>query len=108
MHVCCWGGGGRGGGGHCLWRALNSSLPSAADLGNFSHFVDCLQTHHCHGLSWPKGMTEDLYDACFAELSWQMYSLYKYPSVAEMAVVGIGFLLKEIWTVSGRQHGNLK
>lgn len=49
-------------------------------------------------------MTEELYDRGFAELSWQAYSLYKYPTVPDMAVVGIGFLLKKIWTVSRLQQ----
>ena len=65
--------------------------------------MDCLRTHRCHGLPWPKGMTEELYDRGFTELSWQTYSLYKYPTVAEMAVVGIGFLLKKIWMVNRLQ-----
>lgn len=76
---------------------------SPTELSNFSHFVDCLRTHHCHGLAWPKGMTEELYDRGFAELSWQTYSLFKYPTVAENAVVGIGFLLRKIWMVNRLQ-----
>ena len=50
-------------------------------------------------MSMPKGMTKDLYDAIWDEMSWQYYNLYKYPSVEDNARVSIGFLLKHIWKV---------
>ena len=69
------------------------------DEDDLDHFADCLRTHHCHGLPWPKGMTEDLYNKAWAEFSWQVYNMFKYPSVQANAQVGIGFLLKEMWQV---------
>ncbi len=69
---------------------------------DLSHFADCLRTHRCHKLGWPKGMTESLYDRTCADVRWQHFSFYKYPSVPKNAQVGIGFLLKEMWKVSSK------
>ena len=73
---------------------------SYTDEDGLDHFSDCLLTHQCHQLSWPAGMTSQLADECWAELSWQYYNLYQYPSPQENSIVGIGFLLKEFWQVS--------
>lgn len=67
---------------------------------DLDHFADCLRTHHCHNLPWPPGMTEQLYNMTWQEFSWQVFSMFAYPSVQANAQVGIGFLLKEIWQVS--------
>ena len=80
----------------------NEAIPSVlplADQPDLDHFCDCLRTHKCHGLSWPKGMTEDLYEQSWMEFSWQFYNSFKYPSLPENAQVGIGFLLNDIWQV---------
>ncbi len=82
---------------------LSVLSPGEDDL---NHFSDCLRTHRCHNLSWPKGMTESLYNRCWAELTWQVFTFFKYPSVSENAQVGIGFLLKEMWKVSSLTIGN--
>jgi len=44
-------------------------------------------------------MTDALYNMTWVEFSWQVFNLYKYPSVSANAQVGIGFLLKDIWRV---------
>jgi len=74
-------------------------MVSFADQQGLDHFCDCLRTHKCHGLQWPKGMTEDLYEQSWMELAWQFYNSFKYPSIQENAQVGIGFLLNDIWKV---------
>lgn len=87
---------------------LNGFCFFIVDEDTFLHFSDCLCTHHCHDLSMPKGMTDDLLESVWAENSWQFYSLFKYPSVEENARVSIGFLLKDIWKVNTLHvyHGN--
>ena len=70
------------------------------DESDIIHYADCLRTHKCHNLDLPKGMTAELYDRVWTEVSWQFYNLYRFPSVEDNARVGIGFLLKEIWKVS--------
>ena len=68
------------------------------------HYTDCLRTHYCHKLDLPQGMTMDLYQRAWAEVSWQLYNLYQYPSVRENSRTGIGFLLKELGQVSVWVH----
>ncbi len=67
---------------------------------NLIHYTDCLRTHYCHKLELPHGMTMELYQRAWAEVSWQFYNLYQYPSVGENSRTGIGFLLKELGEVS--------
>lgn len=74
-------------------------MVTSAGEQDLDHFADCLRTHHCHNLSWPQGMTDALYNRTWVEFSWQVFNLFKYPSVAANAQVGIGFLLKDIWRV---------
>ena len=71
----------------------------SVDEDDLDHFSDCLRTHYCHSLAWPKGMTYNLYNRTWTEVAWQFYNSFKYPSVSENAQVGIGFLLKELWQV---------
>lgn len=76
--------------------AISNAINYTVDEDDLDPFSDCLRTHLCHGLPWPKGMTSDLYERAWGELSWQEYNMFKYPSVQANAQVGIGFLLKEI------------
>ena len=71
----------------------------SADKTGLLRFSDCLRTYHCHGLPWPEGMTDELYNMAWEEVSWQHFNQFAYPSVPEMTQVSIGFLLKEIWQV---------
>jgi hypothetical protein len=45
-------------------------------------------------------VNSDLYHRLWAELTWQAYGQFKYPSVEENAQAGIGYLLRELWQVS--------
>ena len=76
-----------------------SPPPYVTDEDDLDHFADCLRTYRCHNLSWPQGMTEKLYNMTWQELSWQIFTMFTYPSVQDNAQVGIGFLLREIWQV---------
>ena len=67
-------------------------------------FVDCLTTYYCHNLTWPKGMTDKLYNISWNEMSWQTFTFFKYPTVANNSQVGIGFLLRDIWKVEFTQN----
>ena len=66
---------------------------------DLDHFSDCLRTYQCHNLPWPQGMTMELSNLAWRELSWQFFNMYSYPSVEANAQVGIGFLMREIWQV---------
>jgi len=82
-----------------LLDKISAAINFTVDQQGLDHFCDCLRTHKCHGLPWPKGMTEDLYQQSWMELAWQFYNSFKYPSIQENAQVGIGFLLNDIWKV---------
>lgn len=47
-------------------------------------------------------MTEELYQEILQEVTWQNYQPFKYPSIQDNARVGIGFLLRNIWSVSSQ------
>lgn len=86
-----------------LLTAIKAATNFVVDEDDLDHFCDCLNTHYCHGLQWPTGMTSDLFHKLWAELAWQRYSMLKFPSVEENAKVGIGYLLRELWQVSSNE-----
>ena len=82
-----------------LLAEVKAETGFAVSQDDLDHFCDCLNTHYCHGLQWPKGLTIDLFHRLWDELAWQRYNMFKYPTVEENAQVGIGFLLRELWQV---------
>ena len=89
-----------------LLAAVKTATNFDVDQDDLDHFCDCLRTHYCHKLAWPQGMNNDLYNRLWAELTWQAYSQFKYPSIEENAQAGIGYLLRELWQVSSNYVAN--
>ena len=82
-----------------LLAQVNTATGFDIDVDDLDHFCDCLNTHYCHGLEWPSGISDTLFRSLWSELSWQAYNMFKFPSVEENAQTGIGHLLRELWQV---------
>jgi hypothetical protein len=71
-----------------------SNITVAPD--DYDSFMDCLNCHMCHGFEIP--ITRDLAARIEADLTWQKHYEYTYPDRFTNSRIGIGFLIRDMFT----------